>query len=113
MESILDSIKKLIGIEPDYDVFDMDLIIHINSVFGILAQIGIGPEKGFSIVDNSAEWDDFLPLDDARYSMARSYVMLKVRQLFDPPTGAAAEAANKLIAEFEWRLSILPDEKEI
>lgn len=105
MESILTSIKKLLGITEEYDAFDVDIIMHINSVLSVLTQLGVGPEAGFDIEDESATWYDFIGYDP-RYSAVKSYVYMKVRMMFDPPTGAVAEAMNRTISEFEWRLNV-------
>ena len=108
MESILTSIKKLLGIEKDYVQFDTDIIIHINSVFMILTQLGIGPEEGFSITDEFDIWNDFIPEDDKRFEAVKTYVYLKVRLLFDPPTGSVVMGAIKeQIKELECRLNWL------
>lgn len=107
-DSILTSIKKLLGLTEEDDSFDMDIIIHINSVFSILKQLGVGPEEGFSISDDSSVWTDFV--NDARLNDVKSYVYLKVKQLFDPPTvGAVAESTNNLIKELEWRMNVEAD----
>ena len=112
MESILTSIKKLLGIAEEYTHFDTDIIMHMNSVFSILTQIGVGPSEGFSIDDSSAAWTDFLP-GDPRLEIVKSYVYLKVRLLFDPPDRSAVmEATNRMISEFEWRLSVAVDPGE-
>lgn len=106
MDSILTSIKKLLGIAEEYTNFDGDLIIHINSVFSILTQLGVGPSDGFAIEDDSATWDEFVQ-DSKTIESVKSYVYLKVRLLFDPPiTSAVLESTNKLISELEWRLNI-------
>ena len=104
-ESILALVKKSIGIDPSYTVFDIDLITHINSVFMALTQLGIGPAKGFRIEDDSDEWTDFIPVDDLRFEAVKSYVCLKVRLLFDPPSGSVILGCIKeQISELEWRL---------
>lgn len=109
-ESILTSIKKLLGIEADYDHFDTDLIIHINSVFSILTQLGVGPTNGFSIAGDSEEWADFIINDPNSFSFVKSYIYLKVKLLFDPPASSAAmDSINRQISEFEWRLSVAAD----
>lgn len=109
MESILTSIKKLLGIAEEYTQFDADIIMHINSTCAILTQIGVGPSTGFMIDDVKATWDDFLD-DDPRVEMVKSYMGMKVRLLFDPPTSSAVmEALNRSISEFEWRLSVHVD----
>lgn len=105
MESILNSIKKLLGPSVENTDFDIDIIMHINAVFSILYQLGIGPADGFSITDASAVWNDFLtskpPLE-----MAKTYVYLKTKLYFDPPlSSAAVESINQEISELEWRLT--------
>jgi hypothetical protein len=108
-DSILLSIKKLLGIEDAGTQFDVDLIIHINSVFSILTQLGIGPDGGFSISDAESKWSDFLSSDTeaSKVEMVKSYMYMKVRQMFDPPANSfVVESFNKQIAELEWRLSV-------
>ena len=106
MDSILTSIKKLLGIAEDYEHFDQDLIMHINSVLSILTQLGVGPSEGFSIEDENATWNDFIP-EDKRLSSIRSYVYMKVKLLFDPPLSSSVmESMNRMINEFEWRLNV-------
>lgn len=106
MESILTSIKKLLGITEEYEHFDTDIIIHINTVFLNLTQIGIGPTNGFSIKDKSAVWTDFVP-ENPLFEAIKSYVYLKVRLLFDPPQSSAViEAINRSVSELEWRLNV-------
>ena len=108
MDSILDSIKKLLGIQPEYRAFDEDLIIHINTVFAILNQIGIGPREGFFIVDESTNWDEYM--SDINQASVRTYVYLKVRLLFDPPgSGILVDSINRMISELEWRLYLEGD----
>ena len=105
-ESILNSVKKILGIASDYDAFDTDIIIHINSVFSTLNQLGLGPDEGFMIEDDSASWGDFL-LDDMRLNAIKTYVYLRVRVLFDPPTtGFTLTALQEQIKELEWRLNV-------
>lgn len=109
MDSILTSIKKLLGIGEDYEQFDTDIIIHINSVFSILQQLGVGPNAGFSISDKTAKWSDFVS-DEKTIEMVKSYVYLKVRLIFDPPSSSStAESYKQLISEFEWRLNSAVD----
>lgn len=109
MESILTSIKKLLGIAEEYTHFDTDIIMHINSVFSILTQIGVGPSEGFSIHDSYAVWTDFLP-EDTRLEMVKSYVYLKVKTMFDPPDRSAVmESMNRMINELEFRISVTVD----
>lgn len=106
MESILTSIKKLLGIAEEDTNFDQDIIMHINSVFMILTQLGVGPSKGFSIKDYDAVWSDFIP-EDFSLEAVKSYVYMKVRLMFDPPlSSAVSDAINRNISELEWRLNI-------
>lgn len=105
MESILTSIKLLLGIKEEYEYFDDQLIMHINSVFFILTQLGIGPSEGFSIEDKFATWNEFLP-DEQNLEAVKSYIHLKVKLLFDPPMSTAVtESINRLISELEFRLN--------
>lgn len=107
MESILISIKKLLGIPNDYTQFDDDIIMHINSVLLNLTQLGVGPETGFSIEDDSAEWTDFVDIENnAQLHAIKTYIYLKVKLLFDPPlSSSVTDAMNNQIAELEWRLN--------
>ena len=106
-ESILTSIKKLLGIEDDDTSFDLDVLIHINTALAILNQLGVGPNDGIFVADKSTLWEAVLA-DNKFLVPAKSYVFLKVKLLFDPPLSSAAiESMNKLIAEFEWRLTVL------
>lgn len=106
-DSILNSVKKILGIAPDYDAFDTDVIIHINSVFSTLNQLGLGPSEGFMIEDDSAVWEDFL-LGDMRLNAIKTYVYLRVRVLFDPPTtGFTLTALQEQIKELEWRMNVV------
>lgn len=105
-DSILTSIKKLLGPEEEYDYFDTDIIVHINSALMVLTQLGVGPSTGFVITDKSAVWTDFVP-DINRLAAIKTYVYLKVKLVFDPPQSAAAiESTNKMISELEWRINV-------
>lgn len=111
MESILTSIKKLLGIAEEQTSFDIDLIMHINSVFMILQQLGVGPEEGFYIEDDGAEWTDFLG-ESHKLELVKSYVGMKVRLMFDPPASSShTESLTRLISEMEWRLNVAVDPK--
>ncbi len=103
--SILTSTKKILGIDDSYTAFDLDIITHINTTFSTLNQLGIGPVEGFGIEDNTAIWSDLnLPMNQLR--MVRTYIYLKTRMIFDPPsTSFVIEAMEKQISEHEWRLS--------
>lgn len=106
MESILTSVKKLLGITEEYEHFDADIIMHINTVFLNLTQIGVGPAEGFFIEDETTEWIDFIG-DAAQLQAVKTYVYLKVKLLFDPPlTSTVIESMNRVIAELEWRLRL-------
>jgi hypothetical protein len=115
-QSILISTKKILGIAEDYTVFDLDIITHINTAFSTLTQLGVGPAEGFMIEDDTAVWSDFIPDyesggDDLQYNSVKSYVFLKVKQLFDPPTTSYLIAASeKQIEELEWRLNVHREE---
>ena len=112
MESILTSIKKLLGIAEEYNHFDPDIIMHINSVFMILNQIGVGPSEGFTIEDETSVWTDFIS-DPEKIEAVKSYMHLKVKLLFDPPLGSAVtETMNRLISELEWRINVVAENTE-
>lgn len=102
-DSILGSVRKLLGSD---EYFDKDLILHINTVFSKLQQMGVGPEGGFTIDDGSAEWDDFTD-DEPILNMVKSYVVLQVRLLFDVSTASSAliETMKQQSSELEWRLN--------
>lgn len=105
-DSILDSIKKVLGILPDYLVFDQDVIMHTNSAFSTLNQLGIGPELGFTIENKDPVWADFIGTDK-RLSSVKTYVYLRVRLLFDPPqTSYLIQSMNEQLRELEWRLNV-------
>jgi hypothetical protein len=105
--SILTSTKKLLNIHENDTDFDMDVLLHINSAFSTLHQLGVGPENGFAIVDATDTWTSFLGTDQ-RFNSVKSYIYLKVRLIFDPPaTSFHLEAVNRQIQELEWRLNVL------
>ena len=106
MDSILDSIKKILGLGSDYTAFDTDVIIHINTVFSTLSQLGIGPVEGFMIEDKSSTWDEFIVDEDMNLNAIKTYIYLRVRLLFDPPaTSFAIAAMENQVRELEWRLN--------
>ena len=112
MESILTSIKKLLGISEDYTQFDQDLVMHINSALMVLNQLGIGPADGLFIEDSGTYWEDLLE-GETNLELVKSYVYLKVKLLFDPPLSSAViESTNRMISEFEWRLCSAAEVKE-
>ena len=103
--SILTSTKKALNLDPTYTVFDEDIILMINGVFGTLNQLGVGPELGFQIEDSTANWDTYIG-DDARLNDIKVYVFLRVRMLFDPPTTSfLLSAVQDQIKELEWRIN--------
>lgn len=103
-ESILTSIKKLLGIDAEDTNFDADIIMHINSTFMILNQLGVGPTEGFSISDNSPTWSEFLK-DRKDLEAVKTYIYEKVKMVFDPPLSSAVmECMQRMTDEFEWRL---------
>ena len=107
MESILTSIKKLLGVEESYEHFDQDIIIHINSAFMILTQLGVGPIEGFAIKDKTSVWSDFLP-ETKKLESVKTYIYLRVKLLFDPTalSSSVIESINRTINELEWRLNV-------
>ena len=105
-DSILNSVKKNLGLPNDYEAFDADVTMHINSVFVVLNQLGIGPAAGYQIVDESNVWSEFTE-DNILLNSVKSYTYLRVRLLFDPPsTSFHLEALKEQIREFEWRLNV-------
>lgn len=127
MDSILTSVKKLLGIPEEAIHYDFDIIIFINSAFSTLNQLGIGPKEGFMIEDAESKWDDFIGNQTATEKIVQSedfkkllqcvkqYVFQKVKIAFDPPsTSFHLEAINKQISELEWRMSVIvdPDKNE-
>lgn len=113
MDSILTSVKKMLGITEEYEYFDADIIMHINSVFAILTQLGAGSKEGFAIKDKEAVWSDFTE-DNAKLDFIRTYMHLKVKLMFDPPLSSAViESTNRLISELEWRINVEADDTYI
>lgn len=111
-ESVLTSTKKILGLAPEYEAFDQDVITHINAAFSTLMQLGVGPTTGFFISDDTAVWDD-LVVPDEQVNLIKTYVYLKVRMIFDPPnTSFHIDAMNKQLQEAEWRLYIFADPVE-
>jgi len=111
-DSILNSTKKVLGIAEDYTAFDVDIILHINSVFSTLNQLGIGPDDGFAIEDDTETWTTYLE-GDLRKNSVKTYMALRVRMLFDPPTTSFhLEAMNRQIQELEWRLNVVREGDE-
>ena len=109
-DSILTSIKKMLGITSEYDYFDADLIMCINSVLSILTQLGVGPKTGFSIHNTEEIWHDLLG-EDGRLEMIKNYIHLRVKILFDPPQNASlAKVFEDEAKELEWRIMIAAEQ---
>lgn len=110
-DSILITTKKVLGLDQAYEVFDMDVIMHINSALATLNQLGIGPVDGFQIEDDTATWTDFIDVN-TKFNPVKTYVYLRVRLLFDPPTTSyLIEALNNQVKELEWRLNVEREEE--
>lgn len=105
MESILTSIKKLLGLGADYSPYDTEIIMHINNTFMTLTQLGVGPANGFRIVDEMATWSEFIPPEHILFGSLETYIYMKVKLIFDPPSSSAViQAYQTSIKEFEWRV---------
>jgi len=106
-QSILKSTKKILGVGDDDTSFDLDIITHINSAFSTLTDLGVGPETGFTIEDDTAEWDSYLSDDLAKLSKVKTVVYLQVKLIFDPPTsGYLLDTTKQLLQEAQWRLNV-------
>lgn len=102
-QSILNDVKEACGIIQEYDVFDSQLIVDINAAFSTLHQLGYGPDEGYSIEGVNEEWDEIIFSD--RFNFVKSYIIMKVHLMFDPPTSSiAVQQLNKQIEEYEWRI---------
>lgn len=110
-ESILNSIKKLLGPSASDEHFDQDIIMNINASISILTQIGLGPSEGFMIEDDGAIWCDLIG-DAKNLELVKTYVYLKAKMVFDPPSsGTITESYNKIISEYESRISYIVDKQ--
>ena len=110
-DSILNTIKKQLGITEDYTVFDSDLVMHINSVFLTLSQLGVGPDEGFFIEGKTDSWTDYID-EGVLLNSIKTYAYLKVKLLFDPPGSSyAIDAINNIIKELEWRINVQVENK--
>lgn len=108
--SILTDTKKALGLAEDYTAFDPDIIMHINSVMSTLHQLGIGPPAGYAIINSGDTWDELIG-DELRLNSVQSYMYLKVKMLFDPPSiGYVITAMEKMIEEATWRITVAQDE---
>lgn len=113
MESILTSVKKMLDIGENYTEFDNNIIMHINSVFADLTQMGVGPAEGFMVEDASDYWDDFIS-DNMLLNSVKSYMYLRVKLLFDPASVGSSTLASyeRQISQWEWRLNIAAETNE-
>lgn len=108
-ESIFDSIKALLGPDASYDVFDQDIILHINSALSVLSQLGVGSAEGFMITGPDETWGEFIN-NDKTLNMVKTYVYMKVKLAFDPPTNSSVISAyQEACKEYEWRLNVAVD----
>lgn len=108
-DSILMTIRKLVCGNPYADHFDTDLLVHINACFSVLNQLGVGPENGFVVTDETQSWSSYIA-DNYILNMVKTYVTLKVKKIFDPPlTSSVLEAMDKEISQLEWRLNVAVD----
>lgn len=111
-KSILTSTKKILGVDKDYTAFDLDIMTHINSSLSTLTQLGVGPEEGFMIEDDTATWDQLL-VDQNKLNPVKTYVYLRTRLLFDPPTTSfVLTSMQEQVKELEWRLNVAADTKK-
>ena len=108
-DSILGSIKKALNIPEDVDAFDQDLIMHINSVFSVLNQLGVGPDSVYQIQNGDNEWSEFMT--SSEIAMVKTYMYLKIRMLFDPPSGSVSSSFEQMISEYEWRMNVADDQR--
>jgi hypothetical protein len=110
MDSILDDIKKPIGLDAADTSFDADIIMHINSAFFALKQLGVGPTQTFSIKDNTSKWSDFFGSETTEFEAVKSYIYLKVKLIFDPPTSSTVlDSLTRIASETESRLMMEAD----
>jgi hypothetical protein len=110
--SILKSTKKILGLAEDYEAFDLDVITHINASFSTLSQLGVGPDVGFAIEDATSEWTDFIDAGP-QLNQVKTFVYLKTRMLFDPPTTSYLIGAfEKQLEEVTWRINTLREGTE-
>jgi hypothetical protein len=111
-DSIFKTIKGLLGPDADYNEFDQDIIVFINSAIATLTQLGIGPDSGFRITGENETWQDFLG-DATDLDSVKSYIYMKVRIAFDPPTSSFVMSAyEEACKEYEWRLNVAVDPKK-
>lgn len=111
LDSILNSVKKQLGAEIDYEHFDPEIMLNINAAFSTLHQLGAGPKEGFTLVTGDEVWTDYISDNDVVLNMIKSYVYLKVKLIFDPPqVSYVMDAYQQMIQEYEWRIKTALDE---
>ena len=109
-ESIFESIKALLGPDASYDVFDQEILIHINTAIATLTQLGVGPSTGFVVTGPDETWKGFIGTDKTELNMAKTYIYMKVKIAFDPPTNSSVLSAyQEACKEYEWRLNVAVD----
>lgn len=109
MSSILNDVKKVCNVPPDYTAFDQELILHVNSIFMVLKQLGVGPEEGFRITGETEEWESYSGVDDLE--AVKTYLGLRVKLIFDPNGSSyVISALEKVCSELEWRLCLEAEE---
>jgi hypothetical protein len=107
MSSILGTIKQMLGVDSADTAFDTEIIVHINSSLMTLTQIGVGPSDGFFITGETETWEQFLSGIFVKMEAVKTYIYIKVRLIFDPPsTAAVMDAMARSASEFEWRLAV-------
>ena len=107
MDSILTTIKKLLGIDEEDISFDTDITIHINTVIPALSQMGIGPRNGFIVSSKAEKWSDYITSNDINLESIKTYIYIKVKLIFDPPANSTTiEAFKSNTAELEWRMML-------
>lgn len=109
-ESIFKSIKSLLGPDSSYEVFDQDILIHINTALSTLAQLGVGPKEGFVVTGEEQKWKDLLGDNESQLQMVKTYIYLKVKMVFDPPANSSVLSAyQETCKEYEWRMNVQVD----
>ena len=112
-ESIFDSIKALLGPDASYDVFDQDILLHINTTLSVLTQLGLGPAEGFMVTGPDETWGEFIS-NDKTLNMVKTYVYMKVKMAFDPPVNSSVLSAyQEACKEYEWRLNVAVDPEKL
>lgn len=114
MESILNTIKKLLGIDSDDDSFDVDIMAIVNSIIPVLSQMGVGPKNGFIITSTEDKWEDYIKDSDINLEGVKTYLYLRTKLIFDPPSNSTViESFNKSISELEWRMMLAVETKNL